>query len=484
MTACDKFAAGFVDLAANISDLVVTCGNPDAGDEKAIVGSNMQQSLYLFVIVVLAAVCHLVATYRSSESGGKEPVEKDLWHISGADYDLSAFVKQHPGGPIAIGLGRGIDCTQLFVTYHAAGSPARAILEKYRVSSKTAELQESEFHKALCQTVKDHFAGQGKWAHKASYSHLVLLAAIMLAMIASWWAWFAGYWFSLLTLPISSWLVFANGVHDASHFAVTSVAWVNHAMTFPALPLFSNPITWYSQHVVKHHCHCNEVDEDVDLYHLMPIRLHKHVDSIGGMGHLAKAVLTGIHLGIGVPLNCLTGVLENLPDGFIHGNRIKLLRVFSENPLHYLSVWMGVLGAFGFSVTSFFVHDTVFKKVCFTAVPYVIASLLFIVFTQVSHIQEACQADRTLQTDDFFKRQALSSLDYSVDSKLWSILSGGVNMQSLHHCLPWVNSCHYTALYPKFREICRQHEAVPPQVENFPEALSMAYKYIVKMNCP
>merc|ERR1719359_816954 len=115
-------------------------------------------------------------------------------------------------------------------------------------------------------------------------------------------------------------------------------------------------------------------------------------------------------------------------------------------------------------------------------VPYVLASLSFMIFTQVSHIQEVCQADGTLKTTDFFKRQALTSLDYSVDSWFWSFLSGGLNTQSLHHCMPWVNSCHYTAIYPKFLEICKKHKAQPPTVENLSAAMKSGVKYVVKLN--
>mmetsp|Transcript_9677 Transcript_9677/g.17414 ORF Transcript_9677/g.17414 Transcript_9677/m.17414 type:complete len:496 (+) Transcript_9677:109-1596(+) len=478
------FASGLTDLAANISE-VTACGLSDLDVADVISVSFMQPTVVVFFFMALV-VAAVVVTFHSKQPVHIKPGEKVLWHISGADYDLSSFVNKHPGGPIAIGLGRGIDCTRLFMTYHAPNGRAHAMLERYRVGSEQGTpLPKSEFHAALCEMVKTHFKGQGKFAHKATYLHLAFLTVCVMAMISSWWAWFSGLWFSLLTLPVSAWLVFTNGVHDASHFAMSSVAWVNHAMCFTALPLFLNPITWYSQHVVEHHCHCNEIGLDVDLHHFMPLRLHKLEDSAGSLGNLAKTMLTGMHLGIGVPLNALTGVLQNsLPDGFIHGCDIKLLYVFRESLSHYLSMWSSLLMAYFCLVMSFFVHDTLLKKVCFLVVPYVLASLLFMVFTQVSHIQEECQTDETLEKEDFFVRQARTSLDYSVDSKLWSILSGGLNMQSLHHSMPWVNSCHYTAIYPKFVEVCRQHGAQPPSVPNLASALHAGFNYIVKLNDP
>ena len=39
-------------------------------------------------------------------------------------YDLSSFMDRHPGGPEALALGRGRDCTVLFETYHSLANEA------------------------------------------------------------------------------------------------------------------------------------------------------------------------------------------------------------------------------------------------------------------------------------------------------------------------------------------------------------------------
>ena len=48
------------------------------------------------------------------------------------------------------------------------------------------------------------------------------------------------------------------------------------------------------------------------------------------------------------------------------------------------------------------------------------------VVTQVSHIQDHCQADVVLDETDPFKRQAQTSMDYSQDSWLTIFLTGGL----------------------------------------------------------
>ena len=65
-------------------------------------------------------------------------------------------------------------------------------------------------------------------------------------------------------------------------------------------------------------------------------------------------------------------------------------------------------------------------------VPYAGTSLLFILVTNVSHIQPEVQAAECVEEPDFFKRQARTSVDYQYTSQLWGFLTGGLNNQSLH----------------------------------------------------
>jgi cytochrome b involved in lipid metabolism len=63
----------------------------------------------------------------------------DVWVIHGEAYDLSSFVERHPGGKLAISLGKGRDCTAMFESYHALtnGQPWK-MLEKFKVQRPAA----------------------------------------------------------------------------------------------------------------------------------------------------------------------------------------------------------------------------------------------------------------------------------------------------------------------------------------------------------
>ena len=61
--------------------------------------------------------------------------------------------------------------------------------------------------------------------------------------------------------------------------------------------------------------------------------------------------------------------------------------------------------------------------------PWGASSVLFMTATQISHIQEVCQQDLTLDEVCPYKRQALTSLDHSTRSNIGHFLTGGLNLQ-------------------------------------------------------
>ena len=54
-----------------------------------------------------------------------------------------------------------------------------------------------------------------------------------------------------------------------------------------------------------------------------------------------------------------------------------------------------------------------------------VSSMCFMSVTQISHIQEECQEpDRAVMSDPFMRQTAVS-MDYSTDSRLAQMLTGG-----------------------------------------------------------
>ena len=55
------------------------------------------------------------------------------------------------------------------------------------------------------------------------------------------------------------------------------------------------------------------------------------------------------------------------------------------------------------------------------------------------------------------KRQVMTAVSFKAESYLWLFLSGGLNMQGLHHLLPSIGSYHLIDMWPEFRKVCRKH---------------------------
>jgi len=386
-----------------------------------------------------------------------------LWRIHGIDYDLASFVADHPGGELAIRLGQGIDCTDLYESYHSSHVAFRA-LDKHRVTpGAMADLGKSTFKHDLDEVVRLHFAGKGRFAYKGTTKHHVTCATVFACEVACFvGAFWYGSMLASFLLPWFFWVVAVNVSHDASHFCFSTIPWVNEIVAFAAVPFLYEPITWAHQHVVSHHTHCNEVEADVDLQHFVPLRIHTQDTKPHVMGNptpfdYLKVMLVGLHLGFWVPLNASGLLPTNLQHEYKRSFSpdIHMPIGLAGHKKYRMRGLVGPMLTLSVVVFAFSMHGWYGGLLLLP--PFVIDSLLFIMVTQASHIQPEVQVAELSDEPDFFKYQAKTSVDYSTPSDLWRLLTGGLNTQALHHCLPYVSCCHYTDLYPAFEACCNRH---------------------------
>jgi len=55
------------------------------------------------------------------------------------------------------------------------------------------------------------------------------------------------------------------------------------------------------------------------------------------------------------------------------------------------------------------------------------------------------------------REQIAYTVDCATDSTWTYFVSGGLNMQSIHHALPIISHTHYTDMYPGYREVLAKH---------------------------
>ena len=62
-----------------------------------------------------------------------------------------------------------------------------------------------------------------------------------------------------------------------------------------------------------------------------------------------------------------------------------------------------------------------------------------------------------------------------IRDRFWRFATGGLNVQSIHHVMPVVNSCHYAKLYPEFYALCEKYDCAPATEPNI---LTAGYRHL------
>lgn len=448
-----------------------------------------------------------------------EEIKPPLWRVHGEWYDLRSFASVHPGGSLAIELAQGTDASSSFEQFHVMSESHRLALAKHRVTppagggAAQTERVRSAFHEDLKVMVRGHFAGRGRFAHKASSAHLRAMSVVLSAYACAWVGWWRGdVLVGGVVLPVLAWLQMANMAHDGSHCAASRFGLLNELWLLTSSPLLYSYASWYLQHCVSHHQHTNELANDADVVHHPFARWHKDAlrDRVGMTGgvnllwHATAFLVSTLNMSLVHPWKFVVVPFVRLrllgqralPPEFSRDNAAycgalaargrdvphELAFHRAAGVAHVSGVFLrdrrcalalgSWLSALFFLARPFLAFGASRRALALALLPYAISSLLFMVVTQISHVQAVCQTTRATGHADFFKRQAMTSLDYSTDSQLVRFLTGGLNVQSIHHVFPGISCCHYTDLYPKFAAICKKHDCQPATRPNVAAALA------------
>jgi fatty acid desaturase len=280
---------------------------------------------------------------------------------------------------------------------------------------------------------------------------------------------------ALLALPLLSWVLMANVAHDAAHFAFSSSPALNEALALVSCPLLYNTGFWYLQHDVSHHVHTNDAERDADLGHFAPLA-RLHAGDRWRPAHAAGVAWVASGFAFATIAECLVFPFV------VHLRRRELgetgpvARRTRAASAAQVIVSLGVLALP-------FARFAAPKAALFALFPYVGVSLLFMSLTQLSHVQARLQ-ERPPGDGHWALRQVAASLDYAQDSRLAAFLTGGLNMQGLHHCVPFMSCSRYHAFYPEYRRICAKHGVAIQEVATFGEAFASMWAHVADLTRP
>eukprot|EP00434_Breviolum_minutum_P002758 symbB.v1.2.002426.t1/scaffold129.1/size311234/15 len=338
-------------------------------------------------------------------------------------------------------------------------------------SSETFSETESLFAADLRKAARSYFEEQAsqrgmsvRQAMKAPRWKWLLIILFWTAYATCFMKWLQGSYVALITLPWLGSLVTFHVAHDASHGALSTRPWLNELLTFSSF-LVGAPHEWYWQHVALHHVWTNIADADPDAKHVrrwvkgkaplsvmpvvwaiaVPIGLqvlysYRYVTSrLGIIGHEA----------MGVP-----------PDFTVTSFCSLLLQRFI---LYVLPVWR-----YGFPY-----------GLLWAAYPAAVFSFLFMLNTQMAHLNDSTSGEsETPISEDWYKHQLAHSVDWAVRSRFHWFLSGGLNLQSVHHCFPTVDHSHLPALRRVLEDVCQKHEVEMHNFSGYAEGILSHAKHL------
>ena len=446
--------------------------------------------------------------------------KEDIWTIHGEQYDLREFVKRHPGGSRAINLGRSIDCTELFETYHPFTEKHRKVLQKYKISNNNNEkrllLKESKTNDKSNMLLSDD--GLFDWNHTPFYDDAKLAArkyfsprgdetdeeiqnnskATPLAwvqhfvglalVIPAFYYWCMGSPYAIIYFPLIYWVVCSDLMHNGSHFAQSRIPWINTVSCYMGSFHIQYHL-WAIQHVVGHHVHTNIIGYDPDMHHFTQV---EEKAAPGYRSHVNHEYLPKYQRFWKFALWFQTGAttvalaLLNVPK-YLEERKMQTTKI-PEAFVNSIKFDRSILVAF----IVLFLYNHGLGKGLFTLFwSWSLHGMTFNIFSQISHVNEKCMDDtekyrlkHNLVKNEWAVHEMLTAVDYSTDSWFWSTASINLNQQICHHLFPSVHPVHYPALRKLLIPICEKHGIDYEGRSNltFVEAVTQYLKWIFFLN--
>jgi hypothetical protein len=379
-----------------------------------------------------------------------------MWNIYGKKYDLTTFIKYHPGGSEILVKTKGLeDCTALFESYHAFSNieSIRKSLDKYEIIEKDSDIKNEKneydtdfttYHK-LIEKVKTVYPNRE--SIKASTSWYawnissILLYIYVISLINFIDYTFLRCFFSVIASSIEVSILF-NLLHDGSHYAISTNPKVNNFISKIANSWFLwNHSLWFYHHVYYHHSFTgNKNDPDKDLY------------SINLVFDVNKSY----------SIETLVNVIYTLIPGQSFAQFIWYIYSSFKNQLSFIEKdHMKIHNSNHYDIDSLVI---MFLKI-YMLYNIGIIPTLFYITTENTLYYLNVMADHDLYEthenyydgSDWAKRQICNSGNFMNGNREWTMAFSGINHQIEHHLFPNICGHHYTYIAPIVEEFCKEN---------------------------
>lgn len=412
--------------------------------------------------------------YISSDELKTHNKPGDLWiSIQGKVYDVSNWVKDHPGGDFPLLNLAGQDVTDAFVAYHPG--TAWKYLEKFFNGFYLEDYSVSEVSKDYRKLLYE-FNKLGLFEKKG---HVVLFSLCFMAMMFITSVYGVLYSDSVLVHLVCGglmgflWIQSGWIGHDSGHHQVMMSRDLNRfAQLLTGNCLAGISIAWWKWNHNAHHIACNSLEFDPDLQH-MPLfavssKLFNSLTSYiyerkMNFDSVSRFFVSRQHITF-YPVMCFARI--NL-----FAQSLILLLTKKRVP-HRVQELFGVLVFW------------IWYPLLVSCLPNWGERLMFVVasfsVTGIQHVQFCLNHFSTNvyvgkpKGNDWFEKQTSGTLDITCPSWMdW--FHGGLQFQVEHHLFPRLPRCQLRKVSPFVKELCKKHN-LPYNTSSFWEANVMTIR--------
>lgn len=322
--------------------------------------------------------------------------------------------------------------------------------------------QFTEFQKVL-HTRVDSFLKDKHLKPTASIS-LIVKAGVMFAA-------YLGPFALIMLLPMPAWAALIlwafmglgmagigmNVMHDALHGSWSKKQWLNRVMGDSIYLLCGNPFTWKVQHNYLHHTYTNikGLDEDVEVRGLM--RLHKEDEwkPFHKHQHLYGPILYSL-------LTLNWALTKDFTQMRRYWKKGLLKRFGQELSGQMTKLVIGKVVYFGMFLVlpMVFSPQAWFISLLGWVLMHFVGGFVLSAVFQLAHVVEDAEQfgweGEDLETN-WMEHQLRTTCNFSMNGKLVTWCTGGLNYQIEHHLFPYISHAHYPAISGIVRDTAHEY---------------------------
>lgn len=404
---------------------------------------------------------------------------RDITFIDGVAYDVTDFVRLHPGGEILRSVANGNDGTAMYYSSHFKVPAPDRVKGVKRLDLSPDECQQipyrfshspDSFYAELKSAIREHFKSKGiTYSKPTAASRILFVASVIAFLVSMYLSYVVGLTAFSIVMGLLSWHFAGLLVHD--HGAHRTLAgkhnrWANGLFTF--LNGLTFPGAFESHFFYSHAGHHSAVHHpvlDSDDHLIYPLvrwsearpRLWHH-----RYQHIYWPLAYMVYLSSYIGKTFSRSPQVNWWKRHNHSHRARKSLKFRLLVLQWL--------AFHIALPSIMLGWTGLLNSVVFVLSYSVGGLFF---ATVNHLimPKAQTHQAHPDREEWAFNVVATSGDYLVDSVLWYYVSGGFNIHGLHHLLPAIHPSHLRGIYPIYRELCLRRCYPSTELKSFPDVL-------------